>query len=157
MKVYPKLTKEEYLAQRNPIPAHVLCEELEQAIINLPYSDREYHSQEVVKMNKVRIQYGERIILNDLDWTVNNGERWALSGQNGAGKSTLLSLVCADIRRATPATLPSSAILVAVARASGISRSISAMYLQSFTVPISVICQPSASWRAALPILWVST
>lgn len=96
MKVYPKLTKEEYLAQRNPIPAHVLCEELEQAIIDLPYSDREYHSQEVVKMNKVRIQYGERIILNDLDWTVNNGERWALSGQNGAGKSTLLSLVCAD-------------------------------------------------------------
>ena len=96
MKVYPKLTKEEYLAQRTPIPAHVLCEELEQAIINLPYSDREYHSQEVVKMNKVRIQYGERIILNNLDWTVNNGERWALSGQNGAGKSTLLSLVCAD-------------------------------------------------------------
>lgn len=34
--------------------------------------------------------------MKDLDWTVNNGERWALSGQNGAGKSTLLSLVCAD-------------------------------------------------------------
>ena len=48
-------------------------------------------------MNKVRIQYGERIILKDLDWTVLNGEKWALSGQNGAGKSTLLSLVCADI------------------------------------------------------------
>ena len=71
MKVMPKLTKEEYLAQRAPIPSRMLSQELEQQIINLPYSDREYKSQEVVKMNKVRIQYG-------------------------AGKSTLLSLVCAD-------------------------------------------------------------
>ena len=47
-------------------------------------------------MNKVSIIYGERTILKELDWTVRNGERWALSGQNGAGKSTLLSLVCAD-------------------------------------------------------------
>ncbi len=47
-------------------------------------------------MNKVSIRYGDRTILSELDWTVHNGERWALSGQNGAGKSTLLSLVCAD-------------------------------------------------------------
>ena len=96
MKVLPKVTLAEYLAGRESVPAHVLSPELEQAIVDQPYSDREYHTQEVVKMNKVRIQYGERIILNDLDWTVMNGERWALSGQNGAGKSTLLSLVCAD-------------------------------------------------------------
>lgn len=96
MKVLPKVTLAEYLAGRESAPAHVLSPELEQAIVDQPYSDREYHTQEVVKMNKVRIQYGERIILNDLDWTVMNGERWALSGQNGAGKSTLLSLVCAD-------------------------------------------------------------
>lgn len=96
MKVQPKVTLAEYLAGRESVPAHVLSPELEQAIVDQPYSDREYHTQEVVKMNKVRIQYGERIILKDLDWTVMNGERWALSGQNGAGKSTLLSLVCAD-------------------------------------------------------------
>ncbi len=96
MKVMPKATKEGYLAARGPMPARVLDDGMRQAIIGLPYSDREYHAREVVKMNKVRIQYGERIILKDLDWTVANGERWALSGQNGAGKSTLLSLVCAD-------------------------------------------------------------
>ncbi len=96
MKVQPKVTKEEYLASRDAMPARVLSDEMEQAIVNLPYSDRQFHSQEVVKMNKVSIKYGERTILKELDWTVNNGERWALSGQNGAGKSTLLSLVCAD-------------------------------------------------------------
>ena len=96
MKVMPKQTKAEYLAARGEMPGRVLSQEMEQAIVDLPYSDREYHSEEVVKMNKVCIRYGERTILKDLDWTVKNGERWALSGQNGAGKSTLLSLVCAD-------------------------------------------------------------
>ena len=96
MKVLPKVTKQQYQESRQPVPAHVLSPELVQAIQDLPYSDREYHSEEVVKMNKVSIRYGERTILKELDWTVNNGERWALSGQNGAGKSTLLSLVCAD-------------------------------------------------------------
>ena len=67
LKAMMKLTKEEYLAQRAPIPSRMLSQELEQQIINLPYSDREYKSQEVVKMNKVRIQYGKRII-HDGDW-----------------------------------------------------------------------------------------
>ena len=47
-------------------------------------------------MHNVTIRYGERTILKNLNWTVANGERWAISGQNGSGKSTLLSLVCAD-------------------------------------------------------------
>ena len=96
MVVLPKVTREEYLENLPPIPAHVLDEERAQAILSLPYKTEEYHTHEVVKMNKVSIRYGKRTILKELDWTVMNGERWALSGQNGAGKSTLLSLVCAD-------------------------------------------------------------
>ena len=52
--------------------------------------------QATIIFNKVTIRYGERTILKDLDWTVNKGEHWSLSGDNGSGKSTLLSLVCAD-------------------------------------------------------------
>src|SRR5574344_2201863 len=96
MLVHPKVTKEEYLSTRKPFPAKVLEKGKEQAILHLPYNENEYHNGEVVKLNKVSIRYGKRTILQDLDWTVNCGERWALSGQNGAGKSTLLSLVCAD-------------------------------------------------------------
>ena len=44
----------------------------------------------------MNIRYGTRTILKDLNLTVRNGERWALSGENGSGKSTLLSIVCAD-------------------------------------------------------------
>ena len=78
------------------IPPHVLSEEKRRALLELPYHDNDYDCQRVVDMHGVSIKYGTRTILKDLDWTVMNGERWALSGQNGSGKSTLLSLVCAD-------------------------------------------------------------
>jgi len=80
----------------NNVPSHVLSENKREAILNLPYHDNDYDCQRVVDMHKVTIKYGTRTILNNIDWTIMNGERWALSGQNGSGKSTLLSLICAD-------------------------------------------------------------
>ena len=50
----------------------------------------------VIRMRDVSIRYGDRVILDRLDWTVREGEHWALTGANGSGKSTLLSLICAD-------------------------------------------------------------
>ena len=50
----------------------------------------------VIRMRGVTIRYGERVILDGLDWTVRQGEHWALTGANGSGKTTLLSLICAD-------------------------------------------------------------
>lgn len=95
-KILPPCSREEYYNRQLPIPPHVLSKERKEAILALPYQDNDYHTDEVIKMQQVSIRYGERTILNNLDWTVRNGERWALSGQNGSGKSTLLSLVCAD-------------------------------------------------------------
>lgn len=91
-----KITLQEYLATRPADPVHVLSDEKRQRILDLPYADNLYHAEHIVDLNKVSIRYGERTILKDLDWSVLNGEKWALSGENGAGKSTLLSLVCAD-------------------------------------------------------------
>jgi molybdate transport system ATP-binding protein len=95
-KILPPCSREEYYNRQLPIPPHVLSKERQEAILALPYQDNDYHTDEVIKMQQVSIRYGERTILNNLDWTVRNGERWALSGQNGSGKSTLLSLACAD-------------------------------------------------------------
>ena len=85
-----------WMDKQEPVPDHVLSSEKRDAILSLPYTDRDYDCQKVVEMKNVSIRYGKRTILRDLNWTVMNGERWALSGQNGSGKSTLLSLVCAD-------------------------------------------------------------
>jgi molybdate transport system ATP-binding protein len=91
-----KQTREEYLAACAPEPARVLTAEKEQRILDLPYGHDIYAEGEVVNLHKVSIRYGQRTILDSLDWIVQSGEKWALSGENGTGKSTLLSLVCAD-------------------------------------------------------------
>lgn len=85
-----------WMGTQEPVPPHVLSPSQQEAILSLPYTDNDYDCQHVIDMKNVSIRYGERTILKDLNWTVRNGERWALSGQNGSGKSTLLSLVCAD-------------------------------------------------------------
>ena len=92
----PPCSRADYYARLQPIPPHVLPISQQEAILSLPYTDNDYDCRHVVDMHHVSIRYDERTILSDLDWTVCNGERWALSGQNGSGKSTLLSLICAD-------------------------------------------------------------
>ncbi|MFI5151931.1 MAG: ATP-binding cassette domain-containing protein [Chitinophagales bacterium] len=52
--------------------------------------------QIAVRMNNVSIRYGDRIILDRINWKVNKGDKWSLTGPNGAGKSTLLSLINGD-------------------------------------------------------------
>ena len=50
----------------------------------------------IVRMDDVTIKYGDKTILEHVNWQINQGERWMLSGPNGAGKSTLLSLINGD-------------------------------------------------------------
>jgi len=56
--------------------------------------------QYIVAMQDVNVKYGEKIILNKVNWHIKQGEHWALMGPNGAGKSTLLSLINGDNPRA---------------------------------------------------------
>lgn len=37
--------------------------------------------------------YGEQVVLDRLDWTVESGQSWALVGSSGAGKTTLLRIL----------------------------------------------------------------
>lgn len=50
----------------------------------------------VVEMKDLTIQYNGKKILSNLNWRINQGERWALTGRNGSGKTTLFSLIFAD-------------------------------------------------------------
>lgn len=47
----------------------------------------------VINLEHVRIQFGQRIILEDMSLSVNQGEFVVVLGPNGAGKSTLLKLL----------------------------------------------------------------
>jgi molybdate transport system ATP-binding protein len=52
--------------------------------------------EEAFRLVNVTVRYGEQVILNQVNWTVRAGERWALIGRNGAGKSVMLSLLYGD-------------------------------------------------------------
>jgi molybdate transport system ATP-binding protein len=54
----------------------------------------------LVHMANVTVRYGHEAALDQLSWTVKNGENWAVVGPNGSGKSTLLQLISADLPQA---------------------------------------------------------
>lgn len=52
--------------------------------------------QTVARLRDVRIRYGDKVVLDQVNWEVKAGDKWLLSGPNGSGKSTLLSLINGD-------------------------------------------------------------
>jgi molybdate transport system ATP-binding protein len=50
----------------------------------------------LVELHQVTVRYDDRVILRNINWTVREGESWALLGPNGSGKTTLLSLILGD-------------------------------------------------------------
>lgn len=59
-----------------------------------PLSDASFNR--AIDMRGVTVTYEGKTVLDNINWTVNRGECWSLSGSNGAGKSTLLSLINGD-------------------------------------------------------------
>ncbi len=51
----------------------------------------------MLSLNNVYIQYGNRILLNYVNFTLKPGERVGLVGRNGAGKSTLLKIIAREM------------------------------------------------------------
>ena len=46
--------------------------------------------RELLKLDKVTAGYGESIVLEDVSYTMNEGDSLALLGRNGVGKTSLL-------------------------------------------------------------------
>jgi iron complex transport system ATP-binding protein len=49
----------------------------------------------VLQLHQVTIRRGQKLLLDAVDWTVEEDERWAVLGPNGAGKTTLLQIAAA--------------------------------------------------------------
>jgi molybdate transport system ATP-binding protein len=60
-------------------------------------SNGRIHSDEaIVDIRNLSIKYGDTVILENFNWTVRRGERWAMVGRNGSGKTTVFSILYAD-------------------------------------------------------------
>ena len=57
---------------------------------------RAVSGRELIRLRAVQAAWGRTLILDGVDWTVSEGESWAVVGPNGAGKSTLLSFILGE-------------------------------------------------------------
>jgi len=80
-----------------------------QALLHLKTSDLEVPPTDIdsklpeldsndplVRITQGAIKYGDTVIFENLNWTINSGEHWQLTGPNGSGKTALLSLITGD-------------------------------------------------------------
>ncbi|MBE1446842.1 Lsa family ABC-F type ribosomal protection protein [Paenibacillus sp. OAS669] len=77
-------------------------EERSQLLKNIESSDSlkltqlAYHKNQLVELEHVSIYYGESVACQDISFTIEQGERIALSGPNGSGKSSIIKLICGE-------------------------------------------------------------
>jgi len=58
--------------------------------VDLP--EFEANPDAVLQIERTTVRRGEKLLLDGVDWTVEEDERWVILGPNGAGKTTLLQL-----------------------------------------------------------------
>jgi len=51
----------------------------------------------VLQLRQATVRRGSKLLLDSVDWTVEEDERWAVLGPNGAGKTTMLQLAAATM------------------------------------------------------------
>ncbi|MEG0418313.1 ABC-F family ATP-binding cassette domain-containing protein [Gordonibacter sp.] len=49
--------------------------------------------KQVVDLEHATVRFGERVVLDDVDWLIGPGDRYGIVGENGAGKTTLLRVL----------------------------------------------------------------
>lgn len=60
------------------------------------YNSSSIIDENLVKLSNIIVKYGDKIILDKLNFTLKQGQNYWIKGENGAGKSTMLELITGD-------------------------------------------------------------
>ncbi|MDQ0059880.1 Lsa family ABC-F type ribosomal protection protein [Paenibacillus harenae] len=63
---------------------------------SLKISQLAFHKNQLAELDHVSIHYGEKKVCEDISFTIEQGDRIALSGRNGSGKSSIIKLICGE-------------------------------------------------------------
>jgi lincosamide and streptogramin A transport system ATP-binding/permease protein len=63
---------------------------------SLKISQLAFHKNQLVGLEHVSIYYGEKTVCANISFTIEQGERIALTGKNGSGKSSMIKLICGE-------------------------------------------------------------
>ena len=55
-----------------------------------------YHTSRLITVDELSISYGDREVVSGVSFTLQRGERVALTGPNGSGKSSIIKLICSE-------------------------------------------------------------
>lgn len=66
--------------------------------MKVDFGDLPDSGKDVLRLDKVSVGYGERVLLRDVTLSIRHGERIALIGENGTGKSTLVKTIIGQLQ-----------------------------------------------------------
>ncbi len=82
------------ISQATVKPVHTMTQEKPEK--NITRCDRVSVQKPIVDIRNLCVRYGNTVVIDNFNWTIYPGDRWALLGRNGSGKTTLFSLIFAD-------------------------------------------------------------
>ena len=61
-----------------------------------PLEPIEFPHDLLIKLKDITVRFGDKTVLQNINWEINKGEFWQLIGRNGSGKTTILSMITGE-------------------------------------------------------------
>ncbi len=63
---------------------------------DLKITQLDYHTSRFASLTHISIAYGEKTVCDNINFTIDKGDRISLFGRNGSGKSSVIKLICGE-------------------------------------------------------------
>ncbi|MGN0241351.1 MAG: ATP-binding cassette domain-containing protein, partial [Candidatus Weimeria sp.] len=71
-----------------------------------------YRSDRLIELKDISLFYGDKKVTDTVNFSINQGERIAVTGKNGSGKSSILKLICGEDIKHTGQIIRGSGITI---------------------------------------------